>query len=94
LTTTDQKIPHLAYAADDNTLHAVWSQSPLSSVSDAQNAIFYSRWNGSQWSLPQNVIDGLNGPTGEMSLATNGQGRLFLVWRTKMETRIQLGYFK
>jgi len=83
LTTTDQKIPHLAYAADDNTLHAVWSQSPLSSVSDAQNTIFYSRWNGSQWSLPQNVIDGLNGPTGELSLATNGQGRLILVWADK-----------
>lgn len=80
-TTSTQKISFLTYTADGNYLHALWSQSPLSSTSVLKEAIYYSRWDrSSQWSAPHDVLYGLNGTAGELSVAVNGQGRLLLVW--------------
>ena len=80
LTTTPQTIPFLVYTADGDYLHAFWSQSPVTSDSELEESIYYSRWNGSQWSPALDVIYGLSGTAGDLAAAENGQGRLFLVW--------------
>lgn len=83
LASTTQKIPFLTYTADGDYLHAVWSQSPLTSDSEWEEAIYYSRWNGSQWSPALDVVYGLNGTAGDLTVAANGKDRLLLVWSDK-----------
>lgn len=80
LTTTSQRIPYMTYAADEEYLHALWSQSPRSAEGNLDETIYYSRWNGVEWTPAREVIVGLTGTAGELSAASNGLGRLFVVW--------------
>lgn len=80
LESTTQKIPFLGYATDGDSLHALWSQSPLTTDSELEEAIYYSRHNGSGWSPAQDVIYGLSGTAGDLAAASNGEGRLLLTW--------------
>ncbi len=80
LKSTTQKIPFLVYGVDGEYLHAFWPQSPGTTDSNIEDAIYYSRLNGTEWSPPLDVIYGLSGDAGELSVASNGSGRLLLVW--------------
>jgi hypothetical protein len=80
LTSTTQKIPFLGYATDEKYMHALWSQSPLTSDSELEEAIYYSRSNASVWSPAQDVIYGLSGTAGDLAVASNGNGRLLMTW--------------
>lgn len=81
LTSTSQKIPFIAYISDREYLHTLWAQSPITGIRDIEGAIHYARWNNeSQWSIPKNVINGVNGQVGGLSSVATKQGRLILVW--------------
>lgn len=83
ITTTDQALSDLVYVPEKNTLHALWVQTPEFVDNNRTNAIYYSRWDGTNWSLPQSVISGLTGPAAKLSSAISSDGRLFLVWTDK-----------
>ena len=83
ITTTNQSISDLVYVSEEYNLHAVWSQSPDFVDNNSSNSIYYSRWDGTHWSLPQTVISGLTGPAVGLSSAISKQGRLYLAWTDK-----------
>ena len=80
LTSAKQRIPFLIYVSDKEYMHALWSQSPITKESDLTDAIYYSRWNGSEWIPARNAIYGLSGTADELSVVSSDLGRLFIVW--------------
>lgn len=79
LENTTNRISSLAYTTDNNSIHAVWVDSPLSETI-GEDAVFYARWNGDKWSSPQIAITGLNGKPTQLAFTANGTDRLMLVW--------------
>ena len=64
--------------SNDN-IHIVWVQSPLPE-DNIEPAIYYALWNGNEWSRPAQIMANTNGVPIHLSLTTDDQGRLFLVW--------------
>jgi hypothetical protein len=80
LTTVEQEISGLTTVADENnSLHVLWVQSPLSETDPGSRNIVYARWEG-KWSDPRVVLSDLEATPSGLSARIDPEGRLFLSW--------------
>ena len=81
---TSQTIPSMVYVPDQDYVHAIWIQLPVVSTDDSKGAIYYSRWNETQWSPAKDVVSGVKEISGQLSATASDQGRLLLAWSDEM----------
>ena len=74
-----QALPGLpAMAADaEGRVHLLWSEAPA--ADEPGTALFYARWNGTQWTRPAKVLQSPEGGAEKPALAVVGD-RLHAVW--------------
>ena len=76
----------IAVSDQTGSVHAVWiqEQSERAATSglggSVPASIYYSRWDGSAWLRPAEIIKPLDGRAGSLSVDIDLQGRLHLVW--------------
>jgi len=61
-------------------IHSIWVQASLSDEGSQMTAIDYARWDGKQWTRPEQVISSPSGIPLQTSLAIDKQERLLLSW--------------
>ena len=74
-----QGISIMSYTADAENLYAIWVQTSLSTDTDVRESVYYSKWNGSEWTAPVNIINGLSGKVGHL-VSAYGSDRLYIAW--------------
>lgn len=71
----------------DSRFHAVWSEKSSLESGGAQG-IYYSRWNGNNWSPPVAVINFALGTADNLSAAVDSKGKLLVVWNDQLSGKI------
>lgn len=84
VTESETDVDGLTMTAEEaGNIYLAWTQT--TSLEDNSSAIYFSRWDGEQWSRPASV---LTSPTGLQTLqpdiAAGGNGRVFIVWRNEL----------
>ena len=67
---------------DSGNLHVVWTE-------EVNHKVFYSRFSGGSWSIPQEVFSAQGGKT---PMLTYSNGRLHLVWVSSDNTQVKYLY--
>lgn len=86
-------IDQLQVVSDDkNVFHAVWRESTVPITSDAKDKIFYAQFDGSAWSSPLEIVNIPDKNIGEINLAYDKDGFLYLVWSGKTKGQIYFAW--
>lgn len=63
-------------------VHVIWTQEDESG--NKHSAIYYARWDGTQWTLPLKVLQSPSGERAEQPhMTVTGDGRVLVVWRSE-----------
>jgi len=71
-------------ASTDTHVHVVWQDRD---APGAPYEIYYSRWNGTVWSLPENLSDSAADQSVISSVATDQDNEAHVVWQEKVDGR-------
>jgi hypothetical protein len=76
-----ETISSLSSASDsEGVIHSIWVQSSLSDNGKRQAAMAYARWDGKQWTRPEQIISSLDEIPMQLSFTIDTQERLLLSW--------------
>lgn len=91
----NEPIPHAMGGAPavavstDGVVHVVWQDRD---APGAPYEVYYSGWNGSDWSLPENLSDSMAEPSIIPSVAVDQDGRAHVGWQEKVDGRYMVYY--
>jgi hypothetical protein len=63
----------------DGGMHVAWVQNPAS-PDGTKPAIYYSRWNGNEWSVPEPIVRNQDGMPLQLTIYIDSFKRLMLAW--------------
>ena len=76
-----ETISSLSSASDsEGVIHSIWVQSSLSDNGKQQAAMAYARWDGKQWTRPEQIISSLDEIPMQLSFTIDTRERLLLSW--------------
>jgi hypothetical protein len=83
-------------ADSKGNFHVIWLQEEssggLTSSDSTKTVLYYSEFDGSQWSRPVMILTSPTGDIDEPSLAVDHQDRLMVVWREKQSKSIYFSW--
>lgn len=77
-------------SAGDRDVHAIWTQADPSSL--VANSIYYSHWNGDNWSSPISVLKSPTGNAYDVNAALGTHGRLFAAWSSGSDGKVYVSW--